>query len=259
MRENLAVITASFGSQIKRQTASSMWLFLVTLQPIIFTTIGYVLFQGTEEENFLLYVVLGVGMIGIWSTSLFASSMAVEFERFTGTLELIFGSPAPFELIILGKGLASSSLGIVGLGVVVLYSRAVLGIPLQLAEPFLFFLVLILTVLSLTCMGMIFGTFFALARAARAFANLLEFPLYILCGLMFPTALLPEWAYPFSAILSPTWGTQALRKAATGDLEGIWLEIAAVGALSCVYVVVAYILFKAIDVQARKTGQLRYY
>ncbi len=259
MRAYLPVISASFVLQIKRQSVNKLWWFIVTLQPVIFATIGYVLFRESGQENFFLYVVLGVGMIGIWSTSLFSSGLFIEIERFLGTLEILFGSPAPFELIILGKGLASSSLGVVGLGVTVLYSWAVLKIPIEVAQPFLFLVVLALTVFSLTCMGMILGSFFTLARAVRAFLNLLEFPIYILCGLMFPITLLPSWTYPFSAVLSPTWGINAMRKAVTGSTEGIWLDIAALLVLSLVYVGAARILFREIDIQARKTGQLVFY
>lgn len=259
MMEYISVVTASFVIQVKRQIANRFFWFTVTLQPVIFATVGYVLFQGSEEENFLLYVVLGVGMIGIWSTSLFASGLTIEIERFIGTLEVLFGAPAPFEFVILGKGLASSSLGVIGLGVAMVYSWAVLGIPLQLAHPLLFILVLILTVFSLTCMGMIFGTFFTLARAVRAFMNLFEFPIYILCGLMFPVSLLPQWAYPLSVVLSPTWGIEGLRRAAVGNTEGIWMDIAAIIVLSLVYLAIAYFFFRKIDDQARKTGQLVYY
>ena len=259
MIEYVSVIWSSMVLQLKRQRANKFFWFIVTLQPIIFATVGYMLFQGSEEENFLLYVVLGVGMMGIWSMSLFASGIAILVERFLGTLEVLFGAPAPFEFVMLGKGLASSSFGVVGLGVAILYSWAVLGIPIQVGDPGLFFLALVLTVFSLTCLGVVLGTFFTLARAVQAFVNLLEYPIYILCGLMFPITMLPQWTYPISLILSPSWGIQALRKAAVGTSEGIWLDIAALGVLSIVYLTIAFILCRKMDAHARKTGQLVYY
>jgi ABC-2 type transport system permease protein len=259
MIEYVSAVTGSMILQIKRQKANKFFWFIVTLQPIIFATIGFILFQGSEEENFLLYVVLGVGMIGIWSMSLFSSGLAIEIERLLGTLEMLFGAPAPLEFVILGKGLASSCLGVIGLGVAVVYSWVVLDIPMQLASPVLFSISLIFTIFSLTCLGMVLGTLFTLARSVRAFINLLEFPIYILCGLMFPIRLLPQWTYPLSVILSPTWGIEALRKAVTGNTQDIWLDIGALLVLAVVYMVTAHLLFLKIDSRARKTGQLVYY
>ncbi|MBU7042216.1 MAG: ABC transporter permease [Theionarchaea archaeon] len=259
MIEYIQVIWSSLILQLKRQRANKFFWFMVTVQPMIFATVGFILFQGSEEENFLLYVVLGVGMMSIWSMSLFASGISILIERFLGTLEVLFGSPAPFEFVMLGKGLANACFGLIGLGVAILYSWAVLHIPLQLASPGFFFCALLLTIFSLTCLGVILATFFTLARAVQAFVNLLEYPIIILSGLMFPLSLLPQWTYPFSMILSPTWGIQALRKAALGNTEGIWLDIGAICILSLVYLVIAYILVHKMDSHARKTGQLVYY
>lgn len=76
---------------------------------------------------------------------------------------------------------------------------------------------------------------------------------------MFPISLLPRWTYPFSIVLSPTWGISAMRKTVTGSIEGLWLDIVIIIVLSLVYLVGARILFREIDIQARKTGQLVFY
>lgn len=51
----------------------------------------------------------------------------------------------------------------------------------------------------------------------RAWQNAMEFPVYILCGFLFPIALLPGWTTPISYVLPPYWAAVALHGTSTAS------------------------------------------
>ena len=61
-----------------------------------------------------------------------------------------------------------------------------------------------------------FASTFVLYRHANALSNMLEWPCWLVTGLLVPLSLLPGWAQPIAWVLAPTWGVQAIREAALG-------------------------------------------
>jgi len=74
---------------------------------------------------------------------------------------------------------------------------------------------------------------------------------------MFPISQLPAWVQAGASVFAPTWATRSLY-AATGQPFGheyaTWWAISI--ALSCGYLVIAWFLYRVVDVRARVTGQL---
>ena len=62
---------------------------------------------------------------------------------------------------------------------------------------------------------MLIATTFVLYRHANALGNLLEYPIWLIAGLLVPIATLP-WVRPITWLLAPTWGMEAIRGAALG-------------------------------------------
>jgi hypothetical protein len=59
----------------------------------------------------LLYAALGAGMMGIWSSTLFGSGGAMQWQRWQGTLELRVAAPPPLRLVLPPVSLANSFVG----------------------------------------------------------------------------------------------------------------------------------------------------
>ena len=90
------------------------------------------------------------------------------------------------------------------------------GVPLELEHPLLFVLALPATVLGLGLLGLVLASTFVLYRHANAFSNLLEYPVWLVTGLLVPVSLLPGFVEPLSWVLAPTWGVRAVRESALG-------------------------------------------
>src|SRR5690348_2251911 len=117
---------------------SRWFLLLCFLQPVIFATIAFYMFKAGGQPGTLLYAALGAGMMGIWSTTLFGSGGALQWNRWQGTLELLVAAPAPFIVVLLPLTLATSVAGAYALVATLGWGRLLFGVPLHFAHPFAF-------------------------------------------------------------------------------------------------------------------------
>jgi ABC-2 type transport system permease protein len=239
----------------KRNSTSGWFLMLVLFQPLIFATIAFYMFKSGGRTGTLLYAALGAGMMGIWSATLFGSGGLIQWWRWEGTLELAVGAPPPFFFVLLPAALSSSVIGAYSLAATLGWGRLVFGIPLRFEHPVGFALALVATVLSLGLMGLLMASSFILYRHANALMNLLEYPVWVATGLVFPIALLPGWAQPISWPLAPRWGIEAIRNAALGG-GPVWWPVALTLALGAVYGAGALVFLGVFERLARARATL---
>ena len=99
------------------------------------------------------------------------------------------------------------------------------------------------------------GAAFVRFRAAWAVGNLFEFPVWTICGLLIPIAVLPAWVEPVSWVFAPTWGMNALRDAALGA-GSPWDDVAMCLVLSVAYGTAGAVLLRVFLRSARRRGTL---
>jgi ABC-2 type transport system permease protein len=222
---------------MKTFAMSSWYLLLTVIQPVIFATIAFYMFRAGRQEETLFYAALGAGMMGVFSSMLFGSGGTITWWRWQGYLEPLVAAPAPFLLVLLPSTLASATTGMYSLVATLLWGRVAFGIPFDVAHPWLFALSLPATVVGLGMLGLLMAATFVFYRHANAIMNMLEYPIWLLSGVIFPLGLLPEWTRPVSWLLAPTWGIRAVRGAALGG-DGIWEAIGMCLALGAVYLAI---------------------
>src|SRR4029077_3280798 len=164
----------------------------------------------------LLYASLGASVMGIWSATSTAAGGALQHQRREKTLELMVAAPVHFSLVMLPITLAMSTIGLYSMAATLVWGRLVFGISLHLAHPALFCLGVAVTVVAIGMCGFLLAVAFVRYRSAWALGNLLEYPVWLICGFLVPLSLFPAWVRPFSWVLAPTWGMRAIREAATG-------------------------------------------
>ena len=239
----------------KRNSTSQWFLMLVLFQPLVFATIAFYMFKSGGKTGTLLYAALGAGMMGIWSSTLFGAGGLIQWWRWEGTLELAVGAPPPFFFVLLPAALSSAVVGAYSLAATLVWGRLVFGIPLHFVHPLAFALSLAATVASLGLMGLLMASSFILYRHANALMNLLEYPVWVATGLVFPIALLPGWAQPISWPLAPRWGIEAIRHSALGG-GPVWGPVAMTIVLGAAYSAGAYLFLRMFENLARARATL---
>lgn len=265
LNKNLHLVRRQMDTQLRLRTLSWYSLFVLLIQPVIFSGIGLVLSRmaGNEAPD-ITYTVIGGGLLGLWSNTLFTSFFDITQDRSDKTLELIVGSPTSLSTILAIRVLTNvlaSFVSLVGafLIAVILFDYS---FPLTNLPPV--FLSTVIVLFAFWCMGIFLANFHAWSRASATMANFLEFPVAIFSGFLFPISILPNWFGPVSAILPSRWAVSALYgflgdTSTNGKMHTsgmIWWEMLVALGLSLLYLILARRLAHFVHDQIRITGEL---
>jgi ABC-2 type transport system permease protein len=216
LRRILRAILLTVEMTLKENFTDAFIIFTILVQPIIIAALALWMLKDSAE-NYAIFVVVGSGMTGLWSSLLFISGNSITSERWTGTLENLVAVPMPIQVIVLGKNLANVAQSLLSMVVSYALVAWLFNLDVSVAQPLLFAVSLVITVASFICFGLIMASLFIISPAVQHWQNGLEFPIYILCGFLFPIALLPGWTTPISWLLTPYWAARALHATATGS------------------------------------------
>jgi ABC-2 type transport system permease protein len=200
---------------IRQQMTDGFIVFTVLFQPIIIALLGLWMLQGKGEDA-AMFVVVGSGLTGLWSSLLFISGGSINAERWSGTLESLVAIPTPFEVIVFGKNLGNVVQSLLSMVLGYFVAAFGFGYSLEIQQPLLFAASIFLSVIAFISFGLIIASIFVMNPGVRAWQNAMEFPVYVLCGFLFPVALLPGWTTPVSYLLPPYWAAVALHGTSTG-------------------------------------------
>jgi ABC-2 type transport system permease protein len=232
-------------------------IFTVLVQPLVIAMLALWMLRDRAAEQ-AIFIVVGSGLTGLWSSLLFISGNSITSERWSGTLEMLVGQPTPLPVIVFGKNLAhvTQSLGsmIVAYGL----STLVFGYSLQIQETIHFVVSLGLAVIAFVCFGLIIAPLFIMNPAIQGWQNALEFPVYILSGFLFTIALLPDWTTPVSYLLAPYWAARALHGSSSGvtAISEIYFSWGMLILFSTLYLILAGYLFKKMLYKTRVDATL---
>jgi ABC-2 type transport system permease protein len=229
---------------LKSLTLSGFFLLISVLQPVIFASIAFFMHEAGAREGSLLYVALGAGLMGMWSSTLFGSGGAIQWQRWQGTLEILVAAPPRFLMTILPLTIATASVGLYAIVATLFWGRV------------LFALALPVTVLGLGLLGLVLASTFVLYRQANAFSNLLEYPIWLVTGLLVPVSLLPGFVEPLSWVLAPTWGVEAVRTAAGVEGGDPLAPIGMCLLLSAIYLAIGFVTMSNFERLARQRATL---
>ncbi|HKM13809.1 MAG TPA: ABC transporter permease [Candidatus Methanomethylophilaceae archaeon] len=258
---NLRAINAGFKQQAIQFFADPQWIIPSLISPFLMTMVMIFLSSGgtTIEGPVVLQAVLGGGVLGMWASSLFSSSSSVSFDRINGTFEPMIGSGTRIIYVLIGRSLWSTLIGLLNAFIVFFIAELMFGTGMQIENPILFFLTLLMTMLSLSSVGLLISSLFVLTRRGGIISSVLEYPLYVLSGALIPINKLPVLMRPISLTLAPTWGVDAMKYSALSDCPGmlgvsLTTNIFMCLALSAILILVSYLVMLYVERKVLKDG-----
>ncbi len=233
--DRVRAMFAATEMALRQNVFDSFIFFTVLIQPLVIATLALWML-GERGADAVVFVVVGSGMTGLWSSLLFISGNSLNAERWTGTLEMIVAQPTPIHWIVFGKNLAHVGQSLASMIVAYAVAAWVFGYHIQISSPALFIVSLGLLILAFVSFGLIIAPIFLMNPGIHGWQNAMEFPVYILSGFLFPIALLPGWTTPASYLLAPYWGAKALHGtssggASIGEVLFSWLMLLTFSAL----------------------------
>jgi len=239
---------------VKHLFASSMFILISSISPIVFVTIAFYLFRAGREPHAAVYAAIGAGMQSMWSATLIGSGQSLTLMRTMGMLELLVAAPVPLGFVLAPITLATATVGLCALAATLTWGIVLFDIPIQVVHPLLLVLALPATVFALGMFGMVLGSVFVRFRYANALTNLFDYPIWLLCGLLIPVDFLPGALRPVSWLLPPTWGAEAIRDSIIGGAP--LPAIGACLALGVAYLGLSSLTVRRFEVLARRRASL---
>ncbi|GAC1325307.1 MAG: hypothetical protein NVSMB22_15050 [Chloroflexota bacterium] len=260
-----AVVLATTRAYLKRFSAYLIQLIRWPLGPLImFVTfrITYSVSGRTHVDGATAAGFLFVGMIGMvmWTSTVWASGYALEFERYEGTSGALFLSPASRAAVVAGYGLGSFIWFLPSFVILVLLGLMT-GARLQVSDPLALLLSVLAAALASLAVGFFFSGLFILSRRGNLIANFIQAPVYLLAGFLVPVSSLPAALRPLSDAIPASHAILALRQTALSGatLAQAWKEIALTLAISALYWLVGLVGLRRVEHVAKRAGRLDLY
>ncbi len=251
------VATIAFEVNFRQNATDAFILFSLIVQPLIIAILALWMLQE-RGGDYAIFVVVGSGMTGLWTSVLFISGNSITRERWTGTLEMLVGSPTPIQVVVFGKSLANVIQSLVSMVASYTVVSILFGYPLRVLQPGYFVVSALVAIVAFVSFGLILASLFVINPDVQRWQNGLEFPVYILSGFLFPVALLPGWTTPLSYLLAPYWAARALHAAAGGNATPAEMVLSWGMMLffSLIYLLAATKLFERVLYKARVDATL---
>jgi ABC-2 type transport system permease protein len=248
------LLAVGFRLHLKMLQRSAFNGVLSVVWPLFFSTTAFFMFRAGHDPHTLLYTSLGASVMGVWSATSTSASGAFQQQRRLGTLEILVAAPAHFALVLLPLTVAMSAVGLYSMVATLLWGRYAFGIEFSLAHPVSFFLAVPVTIASVGAAGFLLAVAVVRYRSAWTIGNALEYPVWLVSGLLVPLSLLPGWSHPIAWVLAPTWGVRAIRAASLGGSP--LHDLAVCAGLGCAYVLLGVLVVERVLVAARRTASL---
>jgi ABC-2 type transport system permease protein len=232
-------------------------LFMFATWRITYSASGRTSADGATLSGFLL-----VGIFGtiLWSSSIWGSGYAIQYERDDGTSGSLFLTPVSRAAVVAGYGLGSFVWFIPSFAAVAILGW-VTGARFNVHEPAAVLLALLALCIASLAAGFALSGIFVLSRRGNLVANVIQAPIYLLGGLLVPLSALPDWLRPFSDAIPITHAVLALREStllgagAGATAHDAFLSLAA----SAAWFVIGLIGLWRVEDVAKRLGQLDLY
>lgn len=257
-----AVLIATTRSYLKRFSAYLIELIRWPLGPVLtfaawritYGVSGRGQVDGATLSGFLL-----IGVFGYitWTSAIWASGYALQWERHEGTSGALFLSPANRAAVVAGYGVGSflwflpsfAAISVLGL---------LTGARIHVVDPLALLCAAVALILASLSCGFLLSGLFILSRRGNLIANVMQSPVYLLSGLLIPISFLPGWLQPFANALPVTHAAIALRQASLlggtlGDAAG---QLGLALGLAALYFLLGLLGLRRVEHVAKRFGQL---
>jgi ABC-2 type transport system permease protein len=242
------------------------WIFFEVVVPLINTSAFVFLYEALHAPRaFVGFVVLGGAMAAYWMNVLWMMATQLYWDKQMGNLELYVLSPTSLMAILLGMGVGGLYATTLRASTIAVVGTLIFGVAFNGSQWGFALLVFVVTMVALYGLGMVLSSIFLMwGREGWQIALSLTEPVNFLSGMNFPLGKLftsiPGVLTIFSAIIPVSFGLDALRQLLfPGQIVGVLppvIEVAILGVMGVVFLVVAYLLLKRMEWLARVEARL---
>lgn len=213
--------------------------------------------KAANRDDLTGFAIVAPVLITLWNMAIEISGGIVDSDRWHGTLEGVVASPVGYPSVILGRVLAVSLLGLFGVAETGIVARVGFGASVTVHHPDVLVGGLVVTALAMTGTATLLASVFVLTRTALTFQNTMNYPFYLLGGVLVPLSFLPGWIQPAGRLVFLSWSADLLRESlAAPPVEDVALRYAIVLGLGFAALAAGRVVLGVVLDRVRTQGNL---
>jgi ABC-2 type transport system permease protein len=213
------------------------------------------------QGNYFAFVLVGIAFTGYQSVALHAFSGVIRSGQVAGTLEALLVTPTPISTILLSSSLWNFLFTSVRVAIYLLLGVLVFGVDLGEANVLSALLILGLTVLAVSSVGILSASFIIVLKRGDPVNFVFSSLSSLLAGVYYPIEVLPTWLRWLGRFFPLTYALQAMRRALLNGatILDLWREALALVAFAALLLPVSLWAFRRALRIAKRDGSLMQY
>ncbi len=239
------------------------WMIFEVAMPLLAVCAYVFVYRANNAPADLVgFVILGGAMSAYWMNVLWSMGNQLFWEKETGNLALYIMAPTSMTAILLGMALGGMFTTTLRAASILAIGSALFDVRFAVTSVPLLAGVFALSLVALYGMGMMFASMFLLVgREGWHLVNLAQEPVFFLSGTFFPVRSFNFWVAAGASLIPLTLALDAIRQLSfsSGAALGLFdvrAEVAALAALSIVFLVAARALLRQLERLAIAEGRL---
>lgn len=162
--------------------------------------------------DYFAFVIIGIAITDYLTVSLGSFASEIRNAQMMGTLEALLVTPTSVPTILFSSSLFSFILTSVRIIIYLVYGITIFGLKLHFTSIPLLLMIMCLTILSFTGIGLISAGFIVIFKQGSPLNWIVNTTSGVLGGILYPVSVLPAWLQPFSHLLPITHALEAIRQ-----------------------------------------------
>jgi ABC-2 type transport system permease protein len=216
---------------------------------------------GRYGGDYFGFVLIGIAFVGYQGVALHAFSGVIRSAQSLGTLEAMLVTPTRLSTVLVSSSLWN--FGFTSLRVVIYLLAGVLvfGADLRGANLLAGLVVLLLTILTLSSIGVLSASFIMVFKRGSPINFLIGSLSSLLGGVYYPLEVLPGWLRTVARVFPLTYSLEAMRRAllAGEGIAKLGQELAVLSGFSIALLPLSLIAFRQAVRQAKRDGSLTHF
>ncbi|HUQ62666.1 MAG TPA: ABC transporter permease [Acidimicrobiales bacterium] len=213
--------------------------------------------RASGRNDLTSFAIVAPVLMTLWAMGLEISGNIVDSDRHLGILEEVVATPTPFGTVVCGRVLTVTMLSAVAVAETWFVARVGFGVDVTIEHPEVFVATLLVTGLAMTGTALVMAGAFVLAGGARTFQNTMNYPIYLLAGVLVPISFLPQWLRPVGRLIFLSWSADLLRDSLrAAPATDVWLRLGAIILLGTIGFAIGLLVLTLILRRVRELGTI---
>lgn len=211
--------------------------------------------------DYFSFVLIGIAFGSYFGVGLSSFSRELRTAQTTGTLEAMLSTPTRLSTIILSSAQWSYLITTLRVLIYLLIGTMFLDVELGHANYVAALVVLILTVISFSSLGIIAASFIMVLKRGDPVTWIFGTVSNLLGGIYYPVSVMPGWMQQLANFIPVTYALRAMRLALLqgAGFDVLWGDILALGIFSVILLPLSLLCFGFAVRLARIDGSLAHY